>query len=165
MPFSQKSLLYGLLLGGALSLFSFTTSYDLNTNTDPLETSSKPNRPTEQETTTHKIVFHLMTGSEQDRAGLLRNIRNVLVEWPEARITVVSHSGGMALLTKANNHLTAEIDALRQKGVTFNACENTMASKSIAPEDLISAAEPVPSGIVEVVKLQEQGYAYIRAGY
>ena len=157
----------GLPLFCALTLYSLSPvkSQNPETESQSLEVSHGNVQQPMQESQTHKIVFHLMTGSERDRAGLLRNIRNVLREWPEARIKVVSHSGGIALLTQEGNTLVQEIDVLHQKGVTFNACENTMASKSIARGDLVSAAETIPSGIVEVVKLQEQGYAYIRAGY
>lgn len=55
--------------------------------------------------------------------------------------------------------------ALEHENVTFQACNNTLqgmqrqAGHDIA---LLSEANIVPSGVVQLVTLQEQGWSYIR---
>ena len=46
--------------------------------------------------------------------------------------------------------------------VRFTACENTMKKKSIAKEDLSPGVATVPSGAVEVLGKQQDGYGYFK---
>ena len=55
--------------------------------------------------------------------------------------------------------------ALENPSITFIACGNTQANQSKAegkPVTLLSEAKVVPSGVVRLMELQKQGYAYIR---
>ena len=47
-------------------------------------------------------------------------------------------------------------------GVRFAACENTMRDKSIPKEGLLPGVVTVPSGAVEIVRKQQNGYGYFR---
>jgi intracellular sulfur oxidation DsrE/DsrF family protein len=44
------------------------------------------------------------------------------------------------------------------------ACENAMRAHHILSSDLLSGVTTVPSGIVELVRKQEAGYAYVKVG-
>jgi intracellular sulfur oxidation DsrE/DsrF family protein len=44
------------------------------------------------------------------------------------------------------------------------ACENTMRKYKIEKADLLIEAKTVPSGVVEVILKQEQGWRYLKAG-
>ena len=51
------------------------------------------------------------------------------------------------------------------KNVAFIACGNTQANQSKAegkPVVLVAEAKVVPSGVVRLMELQKQGYAYLR---
>jgi len=48
--------------------------------------------------------------------------------------------------------------------VRFVACQNSMRMQHVELKDLLPKVEPVPSGIIEVVTKQEQGWAYIKGG-
>jgi hypothetical protein len=70
-------------------------------------------------------------------------------------------------LTKANADqvMTARIAGLKEQGVKFEVCANTLKGKKInADRDLydVKKTDIVPSGVAEVAKLQSQGYAYIK---
>ena len=52
---------------------------------------------------------------------------------------------------------------LSQAGVVFAACENTMKKKNVAKEDLLPFATTVDSGVAEVVRKQEAGWAYLKS--
>ena len=55
--------------------------------------------------------------------------------------------------------------SLENPNIKFIACANTQANQSKAegkPVTLISEAKVMPSGVVRLIELQKQGYAYIR---
>ena len=43
------------------------------------------------------------------------------------------------------------------------ACQNTMAAFKLTPADMLGEVGYVPSGVVEVMRKQQQGWAYIRS--
>ena len=49
-----------------------------------------------------------------------------------------------------------------KQGVLFVACENTMKKKAIENDPLASGVSTVPSGAVEVLRKQQEGYGYFR---
>ena len=46
----------------------------------------------------------------------------------------------------------------------FAACENTMRKKKVTKEPLLPFVTTVDSGVAEVVRKQEEGWAYIKGG-
>jgi intracellular sulfur oxidation DsrE/DsrF family protein len=48
--------------------------------------------------------------------------------------------------------------------VTFAACENTMRRMNVTREMLLPFAVTVDAGVAELVRKQEAGWAYIKAG-
>jgi intracellular sulfur oxidation DsrE/DsrF family protein len=43
-----------------------------------------------------------------------------------------------------------------------NACQNTMRGQHLTKDDMLSDIGYVPSGVIEIIKKQEEGYAYLR---
>ena len=61
--------------------------------------------------------------------------------------------------------MQAKISGLKDQGVNFNVCANTLKGKKInLTNDLydVEKADVVPSGVAELAKLQAQGYTYIK---
>jgi hypothetical protein len=46
--------------------------------------------------------------------------------------------------------------------VSFKVCRNALNRFNIAPENLIEGCEIVPAGVVSLIELQQDGYAYIK---
>ena len=127
-----------------------------------------------------KVVYHINYDNPKAQAGALRNIQNHInaVGKENLDLKVVLHGKGLTLLLepassgntkfKAGNAteiITAKIDGLKNQGVSFNVCANTLRGKKVNfEEDLydVSKADIVPSGVAELAKLQAEGYAYIR---
>ena len=107
-------------------------------------------------------VVHVNFGDAKRQAHAIGNIENILKEAPDAKIEVVCHGEGISLVdTKQSKH-AEKVQALIKKGVTFAGCENTMRKQSIETEQLIAGVTTVPSGAVEVLRKQQQGYSYFR---
>ena len=51
---------------------------------------------------------------------------------------------------------------LTKDGVRFTACENTLRDKSIPKEKLLPNVTTVPSGAIEVIRKQQEGFGYFK---
>ena len=52
---------------------------------------------------------------------------------------------------------------LKEKGVEFKVCNNTLVSRKIEKSKVIPEADIVPSGVAEVGKLQQKyGFVYLK---
>jgi intracellular sulfur oxidation DsrE/DsrF family protein len=97
----------------------------------------------------------------------LRNIRNHLDIDPTAKIVVVTHAQGVDFLIegakdRGGSPYAALVAALVGRGVRFEVCEITLKNRELKKDQFIQEAEFTPSGVVRIVKLQKQGYAYIK---
>lgn len=118
-----------------------------------------------------RAVYHINGGPGlTGRAYLspLNSIRNHLfaVGRDKVEIVVALHGDGIELLRGAefDEATRALVDELREGGVRFLACRNTLKSKGLAAADLygLRDSDVVASGVAEIGRLQQQGYAYIK---
>lgn len=114
----------------------------------------------------HKIVFQFTNASDtMQQKAFTKQLQNLTAHWPNAQIEVVLYNQGLEyVMTSKSKHLDA-IKELKAKGVVFLVCENTMAQRKIAKEEIISEADFVPAGIAEIVEKQEKGWSYIKGGF
>jgi hypothetical protein len=112
----------------------------------------------------HKVVFDLSVNEPESFQALLRNIKNLRKAFgpDNVEIRVVAYSKGLDLLLLKEGELAQAVDGLITEGVTFNACQNTVNAKNAKAEDLRPKTVIVDSGVAELVRLQEQGYNYIK---
>jgi intracellular sulfur oxidation DsrE/DsrF family protein len=114
-----------------------------------------------------KIVYHFDAGFEQATKGL-RNIKNHLDVDPTAKIVVVAHAQGVQFLldgavNATGNPFNIPVEELAARGVEFRVCEITLKSNKIDPKKLLSQTKLVPSGVVEIGRLQaREGFAYLK---
>jgi intracellular sulfur oxidation DsrE/DsrF family protein len=116
-----------------------------------------------------KVIYHVNYKDEKRQKGAMRNIQNHInaVGKENLDIRVVMHSGGFTLLKRANENpdFKQKVDNLKDQGVKFNICANTLRGKKIDYKTQlhdVEEADIVPSGVAEIAHLQDQGYSYIR---
>lgn len=127
--------------------------------------------PTKQPTNPmHKVVFEVtMDGAEKWKAAL-RNVENVQKSLGAmtTKIEVVTHGKGIEMLlattAAANPEMKATVEKLHTSGVVFAVCENSLRRMQITKDQLVPLATTVDSGVSEVIRKQEAGYAYIKSG-
>ncbi|MDE3103990.1 MAG: DsrE family protein [Acidobacteriota bacterium] len=122
-------------------------------------------RPSPAQTKTHHVVFAVTSGDEVDWHITLGNIRNLLngLAPDPVEIEVVAYAQGLGLV-KHGSAVAEDVAALQTAHVRFVACQNSMRMQHVEVKDLLSGVGTVPSGAVEVVTRQEQGWAYIKGG-
>ena len=112
-----------------------------------------------------KVVYHINDASVARMA--MNNVNNHLTASPNAKIVVVTHGKGIDfLLNDAKDEKGAfapVVAGLKEKGVDFRVCRNTLKSRNLTDDAVIMEARVVPSGVAEIGKLQAQeGYVYLK---
>lgn len=109
-----------------------------------------------------KAVVHINFKDADRHEHALNNVENILKEAGDTEVVVVCHGEGLALLSKKQSGQAELVQSLMKKGVHFEACENTMRKKSLAKEDLLEGIKTVPSGAVEIIRKQSEGFSYFK---
>ena len=112
----------------------------------------------------HHVAFQL---SEADDAAWnslvvhVNNTMNALADDGGSQVEVVFWGPGINMLRRTNTAYEARLKQLSEHGVKLLACRNAMKNRSLTTEDLFPFAGQVDSGIAEIVRKQESGWAYI----
>ncbi len=128
-----------------------------------------------------KVVYHVNYDNPKKQAGALRNIQNHInaVGKENIDLRIVMHGNGLSMIllpealeklkkfkqANASEVMMAKIDGLKDQGVKFHVCANTVRGRKV---DLlrdthdVSEGDIVPSGVAELSHLQAQGFTYIR---
>ncbi|WP_026143137.1 MULTISPECIES: DsrE family protein [unclassified Thioalkalivibrio] len=116
-----------------------------------------------------RVVYHINTDDPELHLNALRNLQNHIDGTPAdmpLEIKVLTHGSGISLLQNARTDpdLRSTVNTLKLQDVRFLVCGNTMETRGIEREALHEVAEKdvVPSGIVELTRLQRAGYTYIK---
>lgn len=113
-----------------------------------------------------KIVYHINDASLARVA--LRNVQNHISASPDAKIVVVTHGKGIDFLLdgakdEKGESYQAQVAGLKEKGVDFRVCQNTLKSRKLEDSAVIMDATVVPSGVAEIGRLQaKEGFVYLK---
>ncbi len=123
-------------------------------------TSGKENR------NAHRVVIEVTAEAAPQWESVLNNVENLQKAFASdpIEIEVVTHGKGLAMLRKSNGAQSERIAKIASAGVKFAACENTMRHMKVQKSDLFDFVTTVDSGVAEVVRKQEAGWAYLKGG-
>lgn len=126
-----------------------------------------------------RVVYHIDSGDLERQRSALRNVSNHLNDIGDERleIRVVVQGNGVSMLVmpeatadlalygNATNQIQMVIENLRVRGVRFVVCGNSLRRRNILATDRLYEVAPqdmVDSGLAELVRLQGDGYSYIK---
>jgi len=114
----------------------------------------------------HQVVFQMNVDSPDSWNQLFGNIQNIQTVFgaDKIQIEVVAYGKGLSLLLKTNSAFEERMKKAIASGVVLDACQNTMRLRKVNTEDLFPFASQVDSGVAELIRKQEAGWSYIRAG-
>ena len=114
--------------------------------------------------TRNRALFQVTDNDPARWNMILNNMQNLRdgVGGEPIEIELVAYGPGVIML-KADSSVKQRIAEAVKSGVTVNACEHTMHGMKLTPADMLSEISYVPSGVVEVMRRQQQGWAYIRS--
>ena len=119
----------------------------------------------------HHVALHVDENDPKLMNMVLNNAQNLTAYYAgqgdTAEIEIVAYGPGLSMYVEGKSPVADRIAqmSLENEGLHFSACANTIAGmekKTGEKVALLAEAEVVPSGVVRLIELQEQGYAYIR---
>lgn len=112
----------------------------------------------------HHVVFQLSEDSGPAWEAVVIHVKNTMKSLAEdggSEVEVVFYGPGLLMLKKSNAAFEERLEQLSKDGVKLLACRNAMKNRNLKTEDLFPFAGQVDSGIAEIVRKQEAGWAYI----
>ena len=147
-----RALLVALILAG-------TAGVTLAQATAPAALAAAP-----AETARERAIFAVSDADPQKWNLTLGNIGNAIdgLGAASADIELVVYGPGIAMLKK-DSPVAARLAAALKSGVRIAACQNSMRGFDLQAADLAPGVTVVPSGVVELIRRQHAGYAYVRS--
>lgn len=110
-----------------------------------------------------RTVVHILSGDEAEQQTGLAIARNLLEDETDRidAVAIVVQAAGIATV-RTDGDTVDDVEALLEDGVEISACSNTLEMMDLEDSDLLEGVETVPEGAVEVTRLQDEGYAYLR---
>jgi uncharacterized protein len=111
----------------------------------------------------NKAVFQVSDNDPQKWNLTLNNAKNVQDDLGEdaVELEIVVYGPGIGML-KGDSPVGKRVADALKNGVKIVACENTMHAQKLVYADMLPAIGYVQAGVVELMKKQREGYAYIR---
>jgi intracellular sulfur oxidation DsrE/DsrF family protein len=131
-----------------------------------------------------KVVWHVDFAEPARFSAMLTSINNMVMTYEnelmdyDVRIVLLSHGIRFVtedklkgtpfeedkVLAESRKNLMTRLNSLREvSGVKLALCEITRAAVKLDKDKIMSGVELVPSGVVEVAKLQSEGFSYLKA--
>lgn len=113
--------------------------------------------------THEKVVFQVSDADPKKWNLVLNNAKNVQdgLGAGNVDVEIVVYGPGIGML-KFDSTVASRVDEAKDDGVKIVACENTMQNLNLTKNDMLSSIGYVPGGVIELMKKQKEGYAYIR---
>jgi intracellular sulfur oxidation DsrE/DsrF family protein len=109
------------------------------------------------------VIVQVSDSDPQKWQLALNNIANIQKDLGEGNVDIelVAYGPGIGML-KLDSKVADRIKEAVAAHVKVNACQNTMRGQHLTKDDMLSDIGYVPSGVVEIIRKQEEGYAYLR---
>ena len=114
----------------------------------------------------HRVVVQLTADGEDNWNAAINQIENLKkgLAPDSVQIELVTHGNAAGFVLAKNAAVSSRIQKLEASGTNVAFCATTQKKNNIKAEELTPGVTIVPSGIVQVVRRQEEGWSYIKAG-
>jgi intracellular sulfur oxidation DsrE/DsrF family protein len=106
-------------------------------------------------------VFQVNDEDSRKWHTVLANINNVQEELGKVEVAVVVIGPALGML-KADALTANKVQDAMSAGVRFVACGNSMQAQKLEKDDMIDKIDYARAGYVEIMRLQQQGWTYLR---
>lgn len=113
--------------------------------------------------TDYKVIFHIDELAKWNLvlANVANLLEGVLVSNETIDVKVLANSEAVEYY-RNNKDINLKLVDLNKKGVKFLACNNSLKGYNLKPDNLMDFINIVPVGVLELIKKQREGYAYIK---
>ena len=124
---------------------------------------TKPKAASEASAKKDKVVLQVSDADPAKWNLALNNVKNFQAALGKDNVDVeiVVYGPGINML-KLDSEVGNRVDDAIKNGTKIVACENTMKGQKLTKDDMLPTISYVPGGVIELMKKQQEGYAYIR---
>ena len=110
-----------------------------------------------------RMVIQVSDGDAARWNLVLNNAKNAQNELgaDQVQIEIVAFGPGVGMLRFDAVTATRVSEAIKS-GIAIVACENSLTAQKLDKADMNSAISYVPAGVVQIMRRQQEGWAYIR---
>lgn len=112
----------------------------------------------------YKTIFHFEDDRKTEK--LLNNVMNLLDDMEEVNeeitIEVLVNADAVDVFKKENKDNQEVLKKLIQQGVTISVCQNSLMARDISENSLLEDIRIVRSGVGQLTRKQQDGWAYIK---
>lgn len=167
--FATTLLLVGVLIGWGIRV-GFSSRQGLSAF-NHIFVAARARSPVTSAGEETKVLFHLDSGKRTRMRQVLDEAQNLLQlyksEHRPAEVEIIANGNGINLLRLHHSPFAARIRALHQEypNLRFAACQDTIdrliSEQNVHPH-LLPQATVVPSGVAQIIRMQQRGWTYIR---
>jgi uncharacterized protein len=117
----------------------------------------------------HRLAVHVDANDPAIMNLALNNAENAVeyyqAKGEEVQVEIVAYGPGLHMLRADTSPVKDRISRMKQQNVAFSACGYTKAAmekREGKPVEIVPQATVVPSGVVRLMDLEEQGWSYVR---
>jgi intracellular sulfur oxidation DsrE/DsrF family protein len=111
----------------------------------------------------YRVVFAVTENDPHVWAEVFGNFRNIQRALGPENVAIEMVVYGDAITMLRDDSLVPnKVEEAMEEGVKIVACENTMKAQNISRDTMLPNIDYVEAGIVELIKLQAAGWAYVR---
>ncbi len=112
-----------------------------------------------------KAVFHVDMEDVSRFELALGNMMNLQKDMGHENVDIALLANGNSVkhfVKEGNMEYLPRLEEMHEKGVKFYLCNNSLNKHSLKREQMFDFCEVVPAGVTKLIKLQKEGYAYIK---
>lgn len=112
----------------------------------------------------YNVVFDVTTKDTVVHQMVMRWVKEIIKDYPDANIEVVFYGKSLDMITKGKSVVADTlVKYAAVKNVSFRVCEVAMKNNSVEKNQLLEGVGTVPDGIYEIIAKQHAGWGYIKA--
>jgi uncharacterized protein len=110
-----------------------------------------------------RMVIQVSDNDTSKWSLALNNANNIQKDLGKDKVEleIVVFGPGIHML-KAESEVGNRVADAVGAGIKVMACQNTMRNQKLTPDDMLTTVGYVPAGVVEILRKQQQGFAYLR---
>lgn len=110
-----------------------------------------------------KVVFDVTSSNPDVHRTAAKHLRLMAEAYPESEFELVVYSGAIKMVDRKSSVAGETLEeVVKRNNVSVVVCAQTMKRHKMGMDDLIPGVGSVPDGIFEIVKLQKEGWGYIK---
>lgn len=112
----------------------------------------------------YDLILHADSADPAILKMVIRNANNYLnaLSSENFALIIVANAGAVKLLTNERQDLHELALPVLNRGVNLRVCANALAENHLTKENIWPQCQVVPAGLVEIARLQREGFAYIK---